>query len=222
MFSSLDALDGGEGERAWSEAGRPLLPSLVLDGTAVPILHRTQIASLLGLPSREEGAAGSLAWDCAALLRAWIAQLDGLPLELLVAPTRSRGRSIRNLTVNTFHPFELLPIACASGTFAWDPDLDDEREAPLVDAAAVTAYAAERHDGWVAFLGDHGDTLDPRREVGSPRGALELGALLSAQRWHVAFHYRQLIDFLHESKVVGPNPFPLDSLDGLELPAELY
>lgn len=215
-------LDGGEGERAWSEAGRPLLPSLVIDGAAVPILHRTQIASLLGLPSREEGAAGSLAWDCAALLQAWIAQLGGLPPELLVAPTRSRGRSIRNLTVNTFHPFELLPTACASGTFAWDPDLDDEREAPLVDTRAVIAYAAERHDGWVAFLGDDGDTLNPGRPVETPRGALALGALLSAQRWHVAYHYRQLIDFLRESGVAVADPFPLDRLNGLGLPAALY
>ena len=194
----------------------------MIDGIAVPILHRTQIASLLGLPSQEEGAAGSLAWDCATLLQAWIAQLGGLPLGLLIAPTRSRGRSVRNLTVNTFHPFDLLPGACASGTFAWDPDLDDEREAPLGDTNAVTAYAAERHDRWVAFLGDHSDTLDPRRPVETARGALTLGALLSAQRWHVAYHYRQLIDFLSESDVVVADPFRLDRLDGLDLPAELY
>ena len=45
---------------------------------------------------------------------------------------------------------------------------------------------------------------------------------LPAQRWHVAYHYRQLIDFLSESDVVVADPFPLDRLDGLDLPAELY
>ena len=194
----------------------------MINGTAVSILHRSQIASLLGLPSQEEGAAGSLAWDCATLLEAWITQLGGLPFELLLTPTRSRGRSVRNLTVNAFHPFELLPHACTDGTFAWDPDLDDERETTLTDASAVTAYARERHDRWVAFLGDHSDTLDPHRSVETPRGALALAALLSAQRWHVAFHYRQLIDFLHERDVMVASPFPIDRLGGLDLPAELY
>ena len=34
-------------------------------------------------------------------------------------------RSLRNLTVNVFHPFELLPTAFDEGRFDWDPDLDD-------------------------------------------------------------------------------------------------
>ena len=194
----------------------------MVDGTAVPILHRSQIASLLGLESQDEGTAGSLAWDCATLLEAWITQLGGLPYELLLMPTRSRGRTLRNLTVNVFHPFELLPRACAHGAFAWEPDLDDEREGPLADASAVTAYAQERHDCWTTFLGEHCDTLDPLRPVETPRGALTLAALLSAQRWHVAFHYRQLIDFLRERDVTVASPFPLDRLDGLDLPTELY
>ena len=194
----------------------------MVDGTAVPILHRSQIASLLGLESQDEGTAGSLAWDCATLLEAWITQLGGLPYELLLMPTRSRGRSVRNLTVNVFHPFELLPDACTNGTFAWDPDLDDEREGPLADARAVTAYARERHDSWAAFLVDHSTTFELHRPVETPRGALTLAALLSAQRWHVAFHYRQLIDFLRERDVTVASPFPLDRLDGLDLPTELY
>ncbi len=194
----------------------------MIDGTAVPILHRSQIASLLGLQSQDEGAAGSLAWDCATLLEAWIAQLRGLSFDLLLAPTRSRKRSIRNLTVNVFHPFELLPHACLHGTFAWDPDLDDVREAPLTDAGVVTGYATERRDRWVAFLVDHGTTFDPQQPVETPRGAVALAALLSAQRWHGAFHYRQLIDFLRERDAMVTTPFPLDRLDGLDLPPELY
>jgi hypothetical protein len=129
---------------------------------------------------------------------------------------------VRNLTVNVFHPFELLPHACTHGTFAWDPDLDDVREAPLTDAGAVTAYACERRDGWVAFLGSEGEALDPDRAVETPRGTLALDALLSSQRWHAAFHYRQLIDFLHGRGLATADSFPLERLDGLDLPVELY
>ena len=149
-------------------------------------------------------------------------ELDGLSLEVLLAPTRSRGRTLRNLTVNVFHPFELLPGACSHGTFQWDPDVDDAREAPLTAAGAVTAYASERREGWVVFLEGHGDTLDPHRSVRSPRGTLALAALLASQRWHVAFHYRQLLDFLRERDIPVASPFPLDRLDGLDLPAGLY
>ena len=55
-------------------------------------------------------------------------------LGVLVAPTPSRGRSVRNLTVNTFRPFELLVEARRSHTFRWyTGDADAERERPLVD-----------------------------------------------------------------------------------------
>lgn len=174
------------------------------------------------MPSLEEGPVASLAWDCATLLEAWLAQLHGLSYELLLTPTRSRGRSTRNLTVNVFHPFELLPRACVSGTFEWDPDLDGARETALGDALSVTQYARVRRDRWTAVLDERSDKLDPLRTVKTPRGALTLAALLAAQRWHVAFHYRQLIDFLDERAALATPPFPLDRLEDLDLPAELY
>jgi hypothetical protein len=215
-------LDGDEGARVWAEAGRPLLPSLVIDGTAVPVLHRSQIASLLALPDSEEGPVASLAWDCAMLLDAWLGQLQGVRFETLLLPTRSRRRSIRNLTVNVFHPFELLPDACVTGVFPWDPDGDAEREAPLVDRGSVVSYAQARHDRWTGFLDERCGTLDPLLVVGTPRGELTLAALLGAQRWHAAFHYRQLVDFLEENRVLSTAPLPLDRLDGLDLPVDLY
>lgn len=214
--------DGGEGARAWEAAGRPVVPSLVVAGAATPILHRSQLASLLGLPPAAEGEATALAWDCVGLLAAWVAAIGPLPFDVLLQPTPSRGRSLRNLTVNVCHPFELLPTACTRGGFDWDPERDGEREAALADARSVVAYAAERHRGWLAFLGEDGDRLDPGLEVRTPRGALTLGGLLAQQRWHAAYHYRQLTAFL---AAVGRPPagrFPLERLPGLDLPAEVF
>jgi hypothetical protein len=41
-------------------------------------------------------------------------------------------------------------------------------------------------------------------------------ALLSFQRWHVAYHYRQL------AATLDVEPTILDCLDDLELPAEVF
>ena len=80
----------------------------------------------------------------AAVLDAWLKLIRPLDQETLTAPTPSRGRSLRNLTVNVFHPFELLPTAFETGRFDWDPTLDEDREAAVQNAAAVVAYASDR------------------------------------------------------------------------------
>lgn len=221
-FDALDTTDGGEGTRRWEEAGRPLVPSLVVGGAATPILHRSQLAALLGLPAAEEGEAAALAWDCAVLLGAWVTAIRELPLALLAAPTPSRGRSLRNLTVNVFHPFELLPAACAEGRFDWDPEGDAGREEALAGAAAVVRYAVARRDGWLTFLAEHADVLDAAAPVTSPRGTVALGALLAQQRWHAAYHYRQLTAFLDAQGAAVAGRLDLAGLAGLDLPDAVY
>jgi hypothetical protein len=222
-FESLDVRDGGEGERRWQDAGRPIVPSLVLDGAPTPILHRSQLASLLGLPVPPELAATTLAWDCAALLDGWIDAIEGRTIASLSAPTPSRGRSLRNLTVNVFHPFELLPGAWTTGTFPWNPDLDDEREAGLPTADAVIRYARERAGLWIAFLGEHEAALaDASRQIRSPRGTIAFPDLVAQQRWHAAFHYRQVLAHLDASGERVDRRVPLERLTGLDLPAAVF
>jgi hypothetical protein len=131
----------------------------------------------------------------AGILDAWCDGLRGLRWELLLEPTPSRGRSLRNLTVNTFHPIELLPEAWEQGRFDWDPDRDEERELVLGDAAAIVDYADGIAGGWHDFLlrtGDQSADLTVR----TPRGELSFAELLDSQRWHAAYHYRQLVAFL--------------------------
>jgi hypothetical protein len=171
------------GARAWEEAGRPIVPSLMVDGVATPILHVSQLAAALGLPATESGDGVRLAWETLPLLRAWLDRVRTLDL---TAPTESRGRTLSNLTVNVFHPFELLPAAFTSGEFPWEPERDDERELAWED---VIAYSDNILAAWTDFvlgLGE-GDPL-----ISSPRGDVSWSTLLDTQRNHVAFHLAQL------------------------------
>ena len=161
------------------------MPSLLVDGEATPILHVSQLAAAFGLPAPAGGDSTRLAWETLPLLRAWLDRVRTLDL---TAPTQSRGRTLRNLTVNVFHPFELLPAAWATGEFPWEPERDDEREQALGD---VLAYAEGILAAWTDFVLEHGEELGERSVV-SPRGELLFSALLDSQRNHIAFHLEQL------------------------------
>lgn len=179
------------------------------------MLHVSQVAEALGLPWSSSLRSSELASDTLTLLAAWGRGIAALDLEALLAPTPSRGRSLRNLTVNVHHPFELLPEAWRSSVFPWDPDLDGEREERLADAEAVRDYAAALREAWGAFVGSVGaglDAADP--EVATPRGTARFSVVLDTQRWHVAFHLRQL------EHVTGLALLP--ELDELVLPAEVF
>jgi len=212
-----------DGKERWLAAGRPVVPSLLLGGVASPILHVSQLAAVLGLDAPAQLEVSRLAWDATAVLDAWVGLIRPLDFETLTLPTPSRGRSLRNLTVNVFHPFELLPRAFDDGWFDWDPTRDDEREAALPDAAAVVAFAVDRRLAWQDWLLEREDDLlarDP--EVGSPRGSLTYRNLLDSQRWHAAFHYRQLLAYLESGGHDLAGALSPASLRDLDLPAEVF
>ena len=173
------------------------MPSLVVDGAARPILHVSQLAAALGLPVPPSSAPSRVAWETLPILRGWLDRLRPLDEELLSVPTESRGRSLRNLTVNVFHPFELLPAAWESGQFPWEPERDDEREEALRRPSDVVAYAERVLGDWTAFVLEQGDELGRRDPVvSSPRGDVRFSSLLDSQLAHVAFHHDQLVAFL--------------------------
>ena len=191
-YESVDAHEG-EGRAQWESAGSPVLPSLAVDGVVTPILHVSQIAGALGLPSPQGDDATRLAWELLSTLDRWLALIRPLSLEQLTAPTESRGRSIRNLTVNVCHPIELLPDAWETGFFPWDPEGDDEREASLASSDDVIRYAEVTAGHWTGFLLASGEDLSARDPlVTSPRGAVAYSELLASQAFHATFHLRQI------------------------------
>jgi hypothetical protein len=205
------------------ELGRPVVPSLIVGDRVTPVMHRTQIATALGLPVPKAEETQRLAWDIVPVLDAWIAHLQQVEWGLLVRPTPSRGRTLRNLTVNVFDPVSLLPDAFLVGRFEWYPDEDDRREHDLRSTADVVEFARHAADAWMVFLGDHGEELDRRDPlVASSRGDVTFGALLEYQRWHAAFHYRQIVEFLRAEGVVLPTVFEVEGLTDMELPASVF
>jgi hypothetical protein len=185
----------------------------VVDGTATPVLHVSQLAEALGLPAPPGRSAAREGEAALAVLRAWVDALGGATWEALLEPTPARGRSLRNLTVNVFHPFELLPGAWTDGEFPWRPEDDGSREKLLAGRGDLLAFAAHAADGWGGFLAledvDGGDPV-----VESLRGRVLFSALVSFQRWHAAYHYRQLVH------VLGVEAAPV--FRGLALPLDVF
>jgi hypothetical protein len=132
-----------------------------------------------------------LGWDAVSILDNWVELLPQAPWESLVAPTPSRGRSVRNLTVNTFRPFELLVESWRSHTFRWyTGEADAERERPLVDREKLAGFARGIMRRWEDFMMETGDALGEDPEIESNRGTVPYSVILRSQKWHAAFHHR--------------------------------
>jgi hypothetical protein len=174
---------------------------------------------VLGLPPPDGGEWTAAGWDLAAILDAWCDELRRAGFELAVEPTPSRGRTLRNLTVNTFHPVELLSTAWSTRGFDWDPDLDEQRERGLTDGRLLVAYAERVTARWHDFLLEAGDAPgDPA--ISTPRGELAFSELVASQRWHAAYHHRQLVEFLRSRGVSARGPIHLAA--DLGLPDEVF
>jgi glutaredoxin len=211
------------GAARWEQLGRPRVPSLVLEGRTTAIYHVSQIAALVGLATRGSATALRLAWDLAAILEAWSEQLDGIGWELMQASTPSRGRTVRNLTVNVHEPVHEMTVAWEGGVFTWDTDADEVRARALTDASSVRSYAQLRTAGWITFLMDVGDELGrEERHVQAGGETLSFTDLLDAQRFHAAFHYRQLRTFLEQRDAAPATALDLAQLDGLRLPDVVF
>jgi hypothetical protein len=160
-------------------------------------LHVSQLAKALGLSAPSPLPTALLAWQTVGRLQAWVERLGRLDWQTLTRPTPARGRSLRNLTVNVFHPFDLLPGAWEDGRFDWDPDGDGEREQALQSIEALIGYAARIERAWADFVVGHEEEFERRDPlVQSSRGELTYAELLDSLLSHTEFHTRQLAEFL--------------------------
>lgn len=224
-FESLNARDGDYGERRYKEMGSPVVPTLVVDERLYPILHPSQIASVLEIPGSDfENNSRRFAWDTVSILESWLEELlPSASWDQLVKPTPSRGRTVRNLTVNVFHPLELLPIAWRDGRFDWYPEEDAQRERSITSSAELNEYARKRFNKWQMFVMETEDEFqahDPL--VISSRGDAPFSVVLRSQRWHMAFHYRQILVFLTKEGVDLKGALDVDGFTDLDLPREVY
>lgn len=219
-----------EGRARWEAAGKPVIPSLEVEGVVSGIMHPSQVASLLGLGTGPDGAGAAfegprLAWDISTILDAWVDHLRPLDWQTICEPTPSRERSLRNLTCNTFHPITLLPGALETGRFPWSTAEDGEREAALHSADEIVEYAATIATDWQGWLLGADELLERAGATSvthEQRGDLDGATLLAAQRWHAAFHYRQLKVFLASRGVELAGSFRIEALADLELPEEVF
>ena len=183
-----------DGRERWVAAGRPIVPSLLVDGVASPILHVSQLASMLGLEAPSQLEVSRLAWDATAVLDAWPKLIGRLDFETLIVPTPSRGRSLRNLTVNVFHPVELLPPV-RRRRFDWDPTATTSARHRC--RTRTRSRLRERPlRRWQDWLLSARPTCSPGPRHRLPARQVTYTNLLDSQRWHAAFHYRQLLAFL--------------------------
>jgi glutaredoxin len=221
-FESVNPTDP-DGAVRWAALGRPRVPSLVLDGHTTALYHVSQAAALLGLATAESAQSLRLAWDIAAVLEAWSDDLAAISWQLMTTATRSRGRTVRNLTVNVHEPVRQLQVAWEHGQFVWDTDQDERRACALEDVSAVRSYAELATAEWIMFLADVGDQLGrPGHQVQAGEETLSFDALLDAQRFHAAFHYRQLRSFLAEWDAAPSGSLDVARLDGLRLPENAF
>lgn len=219
VFDSVDRHTESGLER-WRAAGSPPVPSIEIDGVTTAIMHVSQVARLLDLPAPPTAEPTRVAYDIGLLLSSWERMVVPLQPEAVLAPTASRGRSLRNLTMNAVYPISLLPDARESGVFDWGlVDLDEERAQPYDDATSLAGFVRSVHDGWSSFALGHEDVLatdDPW--IGTPRGRMRYSELLGHQRWHLAFHQRQVVGYLESLGLELPEERALPTRLGVDLP----
>jgi hypothetical protein len=206
--------------------GKPTVPSMLLDGRPVPVIHPVQVAGIIGMADPSGGPEPwlPLAWDVAAILDDWVRLLPSYSEEALLAPTLSRGRNSRNLTVNVCRPIALLPTAFREGFFAWyTGEADLQVEAYLRSVEEVTAYARAASDAWQGWLLEVSEEEGlPDPFVTSTRGDTSFSDLVRSQRFHAAFHHRQITDFLVTEGVAVERQLDVAAMGGIGLPEALY
>jgi hypothetical protein len=165
-----------------------------------------------------------MAWDTVTILENWVEVLPQTSWELVLKPTPSRGRSIRNLTVNTFRPYVLLREAWHTGRFDWYTGEEDTKQEDQIDnLEGLEAYARGVLRTWEEFVSIASDELtveDPH--IASNRGDAPFSVVLGSQRWHAAFHHRQLLHFLRKQGVEPTGALDVEGFMDLELPENVY
>jgi len=218
--------------RAWKDLGAPPVPFVKVGQRVQPIIHVSQLYSLLGLDLPAEFNERSLAWDVLTMMEAWLGVIRSLTDEQLFAPTPARNRSARDLLVDAFEKIGKGPAAWTARDYVVVIDTEDVART-LTDVPAAVRYA-EAHIGvWREFLLEHfGDEAGAEQgpavavwEIGfgkrRERGTVGFGVVLSFLRNHTAMHLRQVTVALDRAGIRHPGD-GLDAMANLHLPEDVY
>jgi len=218
--------------RAWKDLGAPAVPFVKVGARVQPIIHVSQLYSLLGLDLPAEFNERSLAWDVLTMMESWLGVIRSLTDEQLFAPTPARNRSPRDLLVDAFEKIGKGPAAWTTGDYVVVIDTEDIART-LTDVASSVRYAEHHIVVWHDFLMEHfGDDAGAQQgpavnvwEIGfgkrRERGTVGFGVVLSFLRNHTAMHLRQVTVALDRAGIRHPGD-GLDALANLHLPADVY
>jgi hypothetical protein len=224
-YVAADVMDGGDGMRRHLEAGRPMVPSLWFGGESTPLHHPSQIVSVLGSPPMDATSdIRRVAWDMVTILEDFIEMISSATWEQLLIETPYRNRTTRNLTVNVFRPYAMLPEAWKVHQFDWyTNDADTQQEVMLRDKGAMVGWATGILVDWQSFLLDHEDEIaanDPL--IISNRGDVPYSTLLLTHRYHAANHHRQIRWVLGEAGVDLSRRLRTETFSDVNLAPDLW
>ena len=218
--------------RAWKALGAPPVPFVKVGDRVQPIIHVSQLYSLLGLDLPAEFNERSLAWDVLTMMESWLGVIRSLDDAQLFSPTPARNRSPRDLLVDAFEKIAKGPASWSDGNYVVVIDTEDVART-LGDVQAAARYAESNIDVWREFLLEHYGDADVLSkgppvvvwEIGfgkrRERGTVEFGVILSFLRNHTAMHLRQVTVALDKAGIKHPGD-GLDAMTNLQLPADVY
>ena len=118
----------------------------------------------------------------------------------------------------------MLPETWRTCRFEWRTgEADAKRERKITDMHKLEDFAWEIQRSWEAFLLESEAELkasDPIIE--SNRGDAPYSVVLRSQRWHAAFHHRQIVDFFAAEVVPVAEALDVAGFDDLDLPDSIY
>jgi hypothetical protein len=184
-------------------------------------VHVAQLAAELGLPAPYEDPVGALA-DIVSILDSWIGCLGAAPWPVLLEPTQSKGRSCRRLTATAFARCDGLPVYWESRCHDYGSTAEPWVDEQLTRRELLLEWAGGVRGRVASFAAAHPDTSLAEVVVDGERGAMPFSRLADFHRRFVAYHHRQLVDFLRSRDVALPAAtIDIDTL-GLPLPTALY
>ena len=202
--------------------GVPRVPAVAIGDQAVHGWNPAAYAALVGVDYKPavKLAPAVLATRLDTILASAEALVRVIPESRMEWTPPERNRPLADLAYHIFR----LGIGFVEGVdhLTFGPNVhSDTAPADLRTGEAIARYGAlvrGRVAGW--FAGAGGDEFT--RVVETYWGPVPAHDLLERTTWHTAQHLRQLYVLAERLEVVPPKPLPVESFEGLPMPASLW